>query len=314
MSLRIGVQMDPLENVDINGDTTFRLMLEAQARGYSLFVYEPHALNYVPGGLTAFGRDVTVQREAGHHFTVLGEREADLKADLDVILLRQDPPFDMAYITTTHMLESIHPETYVVSDPAAVRNAPEKWLVTQFPDLTPPTLITRDPTAIHRFRDKHGDVIIKPLYGAGGAGVFRSGPNDENINALLELFSQTMREPFVVQAYLKAVRAGDKRVLLIEGEPVGAINRVPAEGDARSNMHVGGRAEPIALDDRDKEICAAIGPVLRERGLIFAGIDVIGGYLTEINVTSPTGIQELERFDGTNTAALYWDAVEARLK
>jgi len=313
MSLRIGVQMDPLEHVDINGDTTFRLMLEAQARGYSLFVYEPHALSYTPGGLSAFGRDVTVERKQGAHFAVLGEREADLKADMDVILLRQDPPFDMAYITTTHMLESIHPETYVVSDPASVRNAPEKWLVTQFPDLTPPTLITRDPTAIHRFRAEHGDVIIKPLYGAGGAGVFRSGPGDENINALLELFSETMREPFVVQAYLKAVRAGDKRVLLIEGEPVGAINRVPADGDARSNMHVGGKAEPIALDDRDKEICAAIGPLLRERGLIFAGIDVIGGYLTEINVTSPTGIQELERFDGTNTAALYWDAVEKRL-
>lgn len=313
MSLRVAVQMDPLEAVDINGDTTFRLMLEAQARGHSLFVYEPHALSYMPGSLSAFGRDVTVQREQGNHFTVTGERDVDLKADMDVVLLRQDPPFDMAYITTTHMLEAIHPETFVVNDPASVRNAPEKWLVTQFPDLTPPTLITRDPTAIHRFRDTHGDVIIKPLYGAGGAGVFRSGPGDENINALLELFSQTMREPFVVQAYLKAVRAGDKRVLLIEGEPVGAINRVPADGDARSNMHVGGRAEPIALDERDKEICAAIGPVLRERGLILAGIDVIGGYLTEINVTSPTGIQELERFDGTNTAQLYWDAVERRM-
>ncbi|MFC7703852.1 glutathione synthase [Plastorhodobacter daqingensis] len=311
MGLKVAFQMDPIGSVNINADSTFRIAEEAQARGHELFYYTPDRLAYREGRVVARGWPLTVQRVEGAHFTLGEEQEIDL-ADWDVVWLRQDPPFDMGYITTTHLLEMIHPRTLVVNDPFWVRNSPEKLLVLRFQDLTPPTMIARELRTIRDFKAVHGDVILKPLYGNGGAGVFRLDPNDRNLAALHELFTTLSREPLIVQKFLPDVSKGDKRVILVDGEPVGAINRVPAAGETRSNMHVGGRPEKVALTDRDREICSIIGPVLREKGQIFVGIDVIGDYLTEINVTSPTGIQELERFDGINVAARIWEVIEAR--
>ena len=311
MSLKVAVQMDPIGAIDIDADSTFRIMEEAQARGHALFYYTPDRLAYREGRILARGWPVTLRRERGNHFSLGPEAEVDL-ADWDVVWLRQDPPFDMGYITTTHLLDMIHPETLVVNDPFWVRNYPEKLLVLSFPDLTPPTMIARDLATLRDFKHEHGDIILKPLYGNGGAGVFRLDPNDRNLASLHELFTGMNREPLIAQKFLPAVAAGDKRIILVDGEPVGAINRVPAAGETRSNMHVGGRPEKIGLTARDHEICATIGPLLREKGQIFVGIDVIGDWLTEINVTSPTGLQELERFDGTNVAAKIWEAIEAR--
>ena len=310
--LTVAVQMDPIESINIDADSTFVLALEAQARGYALWHYHPKALSFEEGRVTARAHPLTLRREKGSHFTLGEPAQLDL-AKADVVLMRQDPPFDMAYITATHVLEHIHPKTLVVNDPVSVRNAPEKLLVTHFAELMPPTLITADPTQIKAFRQRHGDIIVKPLFGNGGAGVFHLKPDDSNLNALLELFTERSREPVIVQRYLPEVRQGDKRIILIDGEPAGAINRVPAAGEARSNMHVGGRPEKSALTARDREICAAIGPTLKQQGLIFVGIDVIGDYLTEINVTSPTGLQEINRFDGTKLEAEIWDAIEAKL-
>lgn len=309
MSLAVAIQMDPIHSIDINADSTFVLALEAQARGHSLFYYTPDRLSFCNGKVTARGHSLEVRREQGNHFT-LGEEEVRDLSTADVVLLRQDPPFDMGYITTTHLLDHIHPKTLVVNNPASVRNAPEKLFVTRFPGLMPETLITRDRAEIDAFRASHGDIIVKPLYGNGGAGVFRIRPEDENLSSLLEMFSGINREPVIVQRYLPEVRKGDKRIILVDGEPVGAINRVPAEGEARANMHVGGKAVQDVLTPRDQEICATIGPALREQGLIFVGIDVIGNWLTEINVTSPTGLQEIGRFDNVSLEALIWDAIE----
>ncbi|GGD44969.1 glutathione synthase [Sinisalibacter lacisalsi] len=311
MSLKVAVQMDPIGAVDIDADSTFRIMEEAQARGHALFHYTPDRLSYREGRVLARGWPVTLRRERGNHVSFGPEQEIDL-ADWDVVWLRQDPPFDMGYITTTHLLDMIHPDTLVVNDPFWVRNYPEKLLVLRFPDLTPPTMIARDLATLREFKHEHGDIILKPLYGNGGAGVFRLDPNDRNLASLHELFTGMNREPLIAQKFLPAVAAGDKRIILVDGEPVGAINRVPAAGETRSNMHVGGRPEKIGLTARDREICAAIGPLLREKGQIFVGIDVIGDWLTEINVTSPTGLQELERFDGVNVTAKIWEAIEAR--
>ncbi|MEM7522260.1 MAG: glutathione synthase [Pseudomonadota bacterium] len=311
MTLKVAVQMDPIQSIDIDADSTFRLAEDAQARGAELFYYHVDDLAWNEGRVEATGWPLEVRRAKGDHFT-LGERMTVDLADWDVVLLRQDPPFDMSYITNTHLLERIHPGTLVVNDPFWVRNCPEKLLVLDFADLSPPTMIARSLEHIRGFRARHGDMILKPLYGNGGAGVFKLPTGDGNLNSLHELFAGINREPLIAQKFLPAVAEGDKRVILVDGEPVGAINRVPAKGETRSNMHVGGRPEKIALDDRDLEICARIGPTLRERGLIFVGIDVIGGLLTEINVTSPTGIQELQRFDGVNVAGLIWDAIERR--
>jgi glutathione synthase len=311
MSLRIAVQMDHVSTVNIMGDTSFALSLEAQRRGHSLFHYTPDRLTQENSRIYARVEEMQLRDEPGNHFT-LGEPVRTELTEMDVILLRQDPPFDMNYITTTHMLERVHPRTLVVNDPAWVRNSPEKIFVTEFPDLMPETLITRDAGEIAAFRRQHRDIIIKPLYGNGGAGIFHLREDDRNLASLLEMFSQMFREPFIVQRYLPEVRKGDKRIILIDGEAAGAINRVPAEHDSRSNMHVGGRAEATELTDREREICARIGPSLRERGFILVGIDVIGDYLTEINVTSPTGIREVKRFGGADIAALFWDAVEAK--
>ncbi|NOD92780.1 glutathione synthase [Ruegeria sp. HKCCD4884] len=310
--MKIAFQMDPIGAVDINADSSFRLAEEAQARGHSLFFYGPDQLAYQEGRITARGHDMTVKRVAGDPADLGPEREVDL-ADFDVVWLRQDPPFDMHYITSTHLLDRLKGQTLVVNDPFWVRNYPEKLLVLDFPDLTPPTTIARDLKTIKAFKEKHGDIILKPLYGNGGAGVFRLDANDRNLTSLHELFTGFSREPLIVQKFLPDVSNGDKRVILVDGEPVGAINRVPAAGETRSNMHVGGRPEKIGLSERDHEICAAIGPLLKEKGQIFVGIDVIGDYLTEINVTSPTGIQELERFDGVNIAEKIWQAIEAKI-
>jgi len=312
VALNVAIQMDPVEAIDINADSTFRIAIEAQVRGHSLFYYTPDKLAFEDGRVTARGWPLELRREVGNHYTLGEEQVVDL-ADMDVVWLRQDPPFDMGYITTTHLLEMIGGKTLVVNDPFWVRNSPEKLLVLRFPDLTPPTTIARDLQTLKEFKHKHGDIILKPLYGNGGAGVFRLDPNDRNLSSLHELFTGINNEPLIAQKFLPDVSNGDKRVILVDGEPVGAINRVPQAGETRSNMHVGGRPEKIALSERDREICAAIGPVLREKGQIFVGIDVIGDYLTEINVTSPTGIQELERFDGTNVAQLLWEAIEAKL-
>ena len=309
--MKIAFQMDPIGAVDINADSSFRLAEEAQARGHSLFFYTPDHLAYQEGRITARGHDLSVQRVQGDHAHLGAEREVDL-ADFDVIWLRQDPPFDMHYITSTHLLDRLRGHALVVNDPFWVRNYPEKLMVLDFPELTPPTTIARDLETIKAFKAKHGDVILKPLYGNGGAGVFRLDANDRNLTSLHELFSGFSREPLIVQKFLPDVSKGDKRVILVDGVAVGAINRVPAAGETRSNMHVGGRPEKIGLTDRDREICAAIGPLLSKKGQIFVGIDVIGDYLTEINVTSPTGIQELERFDKANIAAKIWQAIEAR--
>jgi glutathione synthase len=311
MSLAVAIQMDPIESINIDADSTFVLALEGQARGHRLWHYLPRQLSLKHGRVTARARPLTVRREKGNHFTLGPEAVLDL-AGLDVVLMRQDPPFDMAYITATHVLEHIHPKTLVVNDPAEVRNAPEKLFVTHFPELMPPTLISSDRQEIDAFRREHGDIIVKPLYGNGGAGVFHIRPDDTNLNALMELFTTMFREPVVVQRYVPAVRQGDKRIILVDGEAAGAVNRVPADGEARSNMHVGGKPVKSSLTEREREICHAIGPALRQRGLVFVGIDVIGGYLTEINVTSPTGIQEINRFDGSKLEALIWDAIERR--
>ena len=304
--------MDPIESVNIDGDSSFVMGLSAEARGHKLWHYHPRQLTLRNGVAVARARPMTLRRKKGDHFTLGDEEVIELKS-MDVILMRQDPPFDMSYITATHILESVHPKTLVVNDPVHVRNAPEKLFVTHFPELMPPTLITSDRQEILGFRAEHKDIIVKPLFGNGGAGVFHIAPGDENLGALLELFTQLYREPIIVQRYLPEVRQGDKRIILIDGEPVGAINRVPAAGEARSNMHVGGRPEQAGLTARDKEICAAIGPALRERGMIFVGIDVIGSYMTEINVTSPTGLQEINRFEKVVLEDRIWDAIEKRL-
>ena len=312
MPLTVAIQMDPIDKIDIGGDSTFALALEAQSRGHKLWYYLPKHLAQRDGKVSAArAQALHVRNERGNHFTLGAPGPLDLST-VDVVLLRQDPPFDMGYITTTHILERLPKRVLVVNDPYWVRNSPEKVFVTEFPDLMPPTLITSDPDAIRAFRAEHGEIVIKPLYGNGGAGVFRIQPGDENLNAMMEFFNAFVREPMMVQRYEAKVREGDKRIILVDGEPVGAINRVPAQGEARSNMHVGGRPEKTALTPRDKEICARIGPELKRRGLIFAGIDVIGDYLTEINVTSPTGIWEVKRFEGTDVAALIWNAIEKR--
>ena len=310
--MKIAFQMDPIGPIDINADSTFRLAEEAQARGHELFYYTPDKLAYDQGRITARGWPLRVQRVVGDH-AILGEETTVDLADYDVVWLRQDPPFDMFYITTTHLLDRLKSTTLVVNDPFWVRNFPEKLLILDFPQLMPPTTIARDINTIRAFKDQHGDVILKPLYGNGGAGVFLLNEADRNLSSLYELFTGFSREPLIVQKFLPDVSKGDKRVILVDGAPVGAINRVPAKGETRSNMHVGGRPEKVDLTERDREICATIGPLLRENGQIFVGIDVIGDYLTEINVTSPTGIQELERFDGVNIAGKIWAAIEAKL-
>jgi len=313
MSLTVAIQMDPIDRIDINGDSTFALALEAQSRGHALLYYGPRDLTFRDGAVVARARTLAVRAIKGDHFTLGEPFVVDLSA-ADVVLMRQDPPFDMAYITATHILERLAPKTLVVNDPVHVRNAPEKLFVTLFKDLMPPTLITSDREEIRAFRASHGDIILKPLYGNGGAGVFRVKPDDENLGALLEMFTAFYREPVIVQRYVPEVRKGDKRIILVDGEFAGAINRVPAAGEARSNMHVGGRPEATTLTARENAICAALGPELKARGLIFTGIDVIGDYLTEINVTSPTGIHEVRRFGGADIAKLVWDAIETRVK
>ena len=311
-SLRVAVQMDPIESINIDADSTFALMLEAQARGHALWHYHVRDLALRGGRVTAWAKPITVRREYGNHFTFGKEEELDLGSGADVVLMRQDPPFDMAYITATHILEHIHPKTLVVNDPEHVRNAPEKLFVLRFPELMPETLVSSDVREIRKFRETHGDIVVKPLFGNGGAGVFHLRPDDPNLNSLLEMFTEKSREPLMVQQYLPAVREGDKRIILVDGEAMGAINRVPAAGEARSNMHVGGTPMPTTLTEREQEICRAIGPELRARGLVFVGIDVIGGHLTEINVTSPTGLQELARFDGIQLERNIWDVIEAK--
>ena len=312
MPLRVAVQMDPIEGINIAGDSSFALMLSAQARGHRLFHYAASDLSYRDGRVLARAQPVEVRPVRGDHYTLGEERLLDLAEDSDVVLMRQDPPFDMAYITATHILERIHPKTLVVNNPKEVRNAPEKLFVTEFAEFIPPTLITSDLREIRAFRDEHKDIILKPLYGNGGAGVFRVKLDDENFGSLMEMFTLFYREPVIVQRYLPEVRKGDKRIILVDGEFAGAINRVPASGEARSNMHVGGRPEATELTPHERAICAAIGPELKKRGLIFTGIDVIGDYMTEINVTSPTGIHEVKRFSGADIAGLIWDAIERK--
>ncbi|MGO6795012.1 glutathione synthase [Rhizobium ruizarguesonis] len=307
----VAVQMDHVAGINIAGDSTFAMSLEAEARGYRLFHYTPDRLSFRDNRLYASVEPMVLRDVKGDHYELGAPERVDL-ATMDVVLLRQDPPFDMAYITSTHLLERIHPKTLVVNDPAWVRNSPEKIFVTEFSDLMPKTLITKDAAEIRRFRDEMGDIILKPLYGNGGAGVFHSTRDDRNLSSLLEMFGQLFREPFIAQQYLPDVRKGDKRIILVDGEFAGAINRVPAEHDSRSNMHVGGRAEATELTAREQEICTRIGPALRERGFLLVGIDVIGDYMTEINVTSPTGIREVKKFGGADIAALLWDAIERK--
>lgn len=309
MTLSIAIQMDPVDSIDIRGDSSFALGLEAQKRGHDLWYYTPDKLSLNEGRIEASGQRLTLVDKIGDHFIAEDYERRDL-SDFDVILMRQDPPFDMAYITATHILEMLPPSTMVVNNPAEVRNAPEKLLVTLYPELMPATLISRDEDAIKAFRAKHHDIIVKPLFGNGGAGVFRLTPEDQNLNSLLEMFFNASREPVMVQAYIPAVRKGDKRIILVDGKPIGAVNRIPEEGEARSNFHVGGAAGKTDLTPRDMEICDAIGPELQKRGLLFVGIDVIGDYLTEINVTSPTGIKEIDHLSGTDIAASTWDAIE----
>jgi glutathione synthase len=312
MSLAVAIQMDPLETVDIDGDSSFALVLEAQARGHGLYHYGPRQLSYRQGRIVATARPFEVRRERGDHVTFGGAETIDL-ATMDVILMRQDPPFNLAYISATHLLDRIHPQTLVVNDPHHVRNAPEKLFVTQFAELMPPTLITNDVEEIKAFRREYQDIVVKPLYGNGGAGVFHLKPGDTNLGSLVELFKAFLNEPLMVQRYIPEIRQGDKRIILVDGKPAGAVNRVPAPEETRANLHVGGRAEKATLTRRDQEICEAIGPTLHERGLIFVGIDVIGDWLTEINVTSPTGLQEIDRFDGTNLEGRIWDVIESRI-
>jgi glutathione synthase len=311
MKLKVAIQMDHVSTIDIDGDSTFVLGLEAERRGYEVWHYTPKDLVFRDRKVMARAQPMKLRREKGNHFTLGGAEMVELAA-LDVVLLRQDPPFDMSYITTTHLLEHIHPRTLVVNDPASVRNAPEKLFVTHFENVMPPTLITADGAAIREFWKEHKDIILKPLFGNGGAGVFRVRPDDENFNSLLEMFSQRSREPVIAQRYLPEVRQGDKRIILVDGKAAGVVNRVPAEGEARSNMHVGGKAVKASLTKRDIEICETIGPELAKRGLIFVGIDVIGNWLTEINVTSPTGLQQIDRFDGVSLEGQIWDRIEVR--
>ncbi len=311
MSLQVAVQMDHIAAINIAGDSTFALLLEAQARGHTLYHYTPDRLALRDGELFSSLELLDVRDEPGNHFT-LGEKRRLPMNEMDVVLMRQDPPFDLAYITATHLLERIHPETLVVNDPAHVRNAPEKIFVTEFPDLMPPTLITRDLDEIKAFRAEFGDVVMKPLYGNGGAAVFRLAADDLNFGSLYDLFATTFREQWVVQRFLPQVKHGDKRIILVDGEAAGAVNRVPGEGDLRSNMVRGGAAHPTDLTDREKEICARIGPALRDMGQIFVGIDVIDGYLTEINVTSPTGLRAIKRLGGPDIAAQIWDKIEEK--
>jgi glutathione synthase len=311
MTLKVAVQMDPIERINIRGDSTFALLLEAQQRGHAIAYYTPDRLALRGANVMAAVRPLKVRDRQGDHFT-LGEPRRTELTEFDVVLLRQDPPFDLAYITTTHLLERIHPATLVVNDPLAVRNAPEKMFVMEFPDLMPPTLITRDLAEIKAFRDEHGDIVMKPLYGKGGEAVFRLAQEDLNFGSLYDLFAVTFREQWVVQKFLPAVRDGDKRILLVDGEFAGAVNRVPAPDDLRSNMVRGGIPKETELSARDREICARIAKPLRERGLLFVGIDVIGGYLTEINVTSPTGIRAVKDLGGPDAAALIWDKIEAK--
>jgi len=311
MKLKVAIQMDHVSTIDIDGDSTFVLGLEAEKRGYEVWHYTPKDLIFRDRKVLARAQPMKLRREKGNHFTLGTEETIDL-ATFDVVLLRQDPPFDMSYITTTHLLEHIHPRTLVVNDPASVRNAPEKLFVTHFDNVMPPTLITADPRALREFRDEHKDIILKPLFGNGGSGVFRLQPGDENFASLLEMFSQRSREPVIAQRYLPEVRQGDKRIILIDGKAVGVINRVPAQGEARSNMHVGGKAVKDTLTKRDREICEIIGPELSRLGMIFVGIDVIGNWLTEINVTSPTGLQQINRYDGVCLEAQIWDCIESK--
>jgi glutathione synthase len=313
MSLNVAVQMDPIERINIRGDSTFALLLEAQRRGHSLSYYTPDRLVLDGAKVSASVRPLVVRDTAGNHFTLSDPRHVDLTS-FDVVLLRQDPPFDLAYISTTHMLERIHPKTLVVNDPAHVRNAPEKIFVTEFPDLMPPTLLTRDLEAIKAFRAKHGDIVMKPLYGKGGEAVFRLAHEDLNFGSLYDLFATMFREPWVVQKFLPAVKDGDKRIILVDGEFAGAVNRVPAPDDLRSNMVRGGVPKATDLTAREREICARLGPALRERGLLFVGIDVIDGFLTEINVTSPTGIRAIKNLGGPDVAGLIWDTIETKRK
>ena len=313
MTLKVAFQMDPMDSIDITGDSSFSLALEAQERGHKIFHYEPKNLSLLQLKPVAKLRSLTVRNITSNHFSLGQQKVADLKTDIDVILMRQDPPFDMSYITATHILEHVHPHTLVINDPANVRNTPEKLFVTHFEDVMPPTLITSDEEEIFSFRKEFKDIIVKPLFGNGGAGVFHIKPDDENLSSLIELHKTFYREPLMIQEYVPAVRQGDKRIILINGAPVGAVNRVPAQGEARSNMHVGGKPMKCELTSRDREICEIIGPSLKEKGLLFVGIDVIGNYLTEINVTSPTGVQELSRFEDTNIASLIWDAIEKKL-
>jgi glutathione synthase len=303
--------MDPIDRIDIRGDSTFAILLEARRRGHDIFYYTPQNLTLYGNRLLARGATLDVFDRLGDHYALSDARTVDLLT-LDVVLLRQDPPFDMAYITSTHLLERIHPETLVVNDPAHVRNAPEKIWVLDFLDLMPPTLVTRALADVQAFRDEYKDIILKPLYGNGGASVFRIRPDDTNLGSLVELFQTVFREPFMVQQYRPEVRKGDKRIILVDGEVAGAINRVPSEGETRSNLHVGGTARPTELTDREHEICARLGSELKKRGLLFTGIDVIGDYLTEINVTSPTGIRQVKDFGGNDIAAMIWDAIEKR--
>jgi len=311
MRLNVAVQMDPIERINIRGDSTFALLLEAQARAYALSYYTPDRMALRDGKVSATVRPLAVRDIAGDYFTLGEPRNVDL-ASFDVVLLRQDPPFDLAYISSTHMLDRIHPKTLVVNDPSHVRNAPEKVFVTEFPDLMPPTLLTRDLDAIKVFRAEHGDIVMKPLYGKGGEAVFLLAREDLNFGSLYELFATMFREPWVVQKFLPAVKEGDKRIILVDGEFAGAVNRVPAADDLRSNMVRGGVPAATELTKREREICVRLGPALRERGLLFVGIDVIGDFLTEINVTSPTGIRSVKNLGGPDIAALIWDKIEAK--
>ena len=313
MSLKVAVQMDPIERINIRGDSTFALLLEAQKRHHAIAYYTPDRLALAGAEVFATVASLQVRDQEGDHFT-LGQPRRTALTEFDVILLRQDPPFDLAYITATHLLERVHPRTLVVNDPAHVRNAPEKVFVTQFPDLMPPTLVTRDLAEIKTFRAEHGDIVMKPLYGKGGEAVFRLSAEDLNFGSLYDLFANTFREPWVVQKFLPAVRYGDKRIILVDGEFAGAINRVPQPDDLRSNMVRGGIAEATELTWREREICQTLGQPLRERGLLFVGIDVIDGFLTEINVTSPTGIRAIKNFGGPDIAAIIWDKIEGRRK
>src|SRR3989440_7604192 len=312
MTLNVAVQMDPIERINIRGDSTFALLLEAQKRGHAIAYYTPDRLALRGSTVVAAVQPLKVRDQLGDHFTLGESRRAEL-TEFDVVLLRQDPPFDLAYITTTHLLERIHPGTLVVNDPREVRNAPEKMFVMEFPELMPPTLITRDLAEIKAFRKTHGDIVMKPLYGKGGEAVFRLAREDLNFGSLYDLFTTTFREQWVVQRFLPAVKQGDKRIILVDGEFAGAVNRVPAADDLRSNMVRGGAAEATELTGREREICRRLGPALRERGLIFVGIDVIDGLLTEINVTSPTGIRAVARLGGPDVAGLIWDAIEAKM-